>query len=55
VPKPFRWAKMACFHFSSSILILLGHIPSTSGVPLSSYPIFNHKVSFVAHRRKEAF
>ncbi len=35
-PKPFCWAKPACFVFSSSNLNLQGHILSTGGVALTS-------------------
>jgi hypothetical protein len=34
-PKPFCWAKLACFDFSSSNFYLQGHILSTGGVALT--------------------
>ncbi len=33
-PKPFCWAKLACFDFSSSNFLLFGHILSTSWAAL---------------------
>jgi hypothetical protein len=35
-PKPFCWAKLACFNFSLSNFNLQGHILSTCGVALSN-------------------
>jgi hypothetical protein len=35
-PKPFSWAKPACFHFSSSNFIVQDHILSTTGDALST-------------------
>ncbi len=34
-PNPFCWAKPACFNFSSSNFVLLGHILCTSGSALT--------------------